>query len=282
MSKVFNLYNQNLSVGILRLGEQNLRWTINGNYFNTQGVLWYNNCYFVVSSGENFERSLSGVTGDNFSFGVFFANRFLGGYPKNLSPTHIQNMLNCLANSAAQNMHNEINEPRLSETDRYDDEKIAEENYYLLEGENAANNYNAQTKNKDCKEQGKEPSESGVCQDETGPVISEKFGYKPVNERERLNFENKIDAKIHFFKLTFGRPRESHLEQMIENSDFYLVGDKKPYYFGRIFYQDKVYFAYAVKGDRKSSPQGFKNAYYIPKSYFELETGYYCLFQLVE
>lgn len=179
----------------------------------------------------------------------------------------------------------------------YDDFKIAEENYYEKECLNETDS------DVDVKKQyfqaGKNQGiEDALSNDEANPVISEKSVYKPENDRycaessgekecakdvERskiLRHGLCFDEYYQFKKITANKDRFYGFDKVILNSEFYKMGEKKFYYFGAVYENDKAtYFVYAVPSKRGNPPKGFENGFFIPESFFITDCGYYCLFQ---
>lgn len=179
----------------------------------------------------------------------------------------------------------------------YDDFKIAEENYYQKECLDEINSdVDAQ---KQYFQTGKNQGiEDAFSNDETNSIISEKSGYKPENGDYCV--ENKcktadeysvegdkvlqrgisFDEYYQFRKITANKDRFYGFDKIIQKCEFYKMGDKKFYYFGAVYENDSVkYFVYAVPSKRGNPPKGFENGFFIPESFFNLQTGYYCLFQ---
>ncbi len=165
--------------------------------------------------------------------------------------------------------------------DIYDDEKIAEENYYEKDGLD---------------------EKQTVCHDEIEKYdhLKKEDAFKAFNafENEKdLSFEERLpndrasendsfteqDYKkelYEFYKIVSGRERVGDLENMISGSVFYKMGEEKFYLFGLIKNEGMpVYFCYAVPSNNGNPPKGFEKGYFVPKSYFDRQNGYYCLFQ---
>ncbi len=179
----------------------------------------------------------------------------------------------------------------------YDDFKIAEENYYLKGIDNETDS------DVDVKKQyfqtGKNQGiEDAFSNDEANPVVSEKSGYKPENDDYPIENQYKIageysvesdkilqkgisfDEYYQFRKITANKDRFYGFDKVIQNSEFYKMGEKKFYYFGAVYENDKAtYFVYAVPSKRGNPPKGFENGFFIPESFFDTDIGYYCLFQ---
>lgn len=175
------------------------------------------------------------------------------------------------------------------ENREYDDFKIAEENYFEKERINGTETFcNEKTESKSDEELKNGEDETKILCDETNGGDGEKSGYKPENatfgffeggflfqkssEKERIYYA--------FKRIVAGKERFFGLENILPDSEFYVMGENAAYYFGAI--RDGGYprfFAYAVTAKKNAPPKGFENGYFIPKSFFDDEEGFYCLFK---
>lgn len=179
----------------------------------------------------------------------------------------------------------------------YDDFKIAEENYYGKECLNETDS-DADAEKQYFQAGKNQGIEDAFGNNEANPVVSEKSGYKPENggycpekqceSADKYSVESdkvlqkgiSFDEYYQFKKITANKDRFFGFDKVILNSEFYKMGDKKFYYFGAVYENDKAtYFVYAVPAKRGNPPKGFENGFFIPESFFNTDIGYYCLFQ---
>lgn len=166
--------------------------------------------------------------------------------------------------------------------DIYDDEKIAEENYYEkggLDEEQIVFNAEAEKNYRYEKEDGikagnaSENEEDLSFKEHSADAFNAESGY-PFTERDCKK------ELYEFYKIVAGKTRARDLENMIQGSVFYKMGGEKFYLFGLIENLSfPVYFCYAVPSKKGNPPKGFEKGYFVPKSYFDCQNGYYCLFQ---
>lgn len=179
----------------------------------------------------------------------------------------------------------------------YDDFKIAEENYYKKECLDEINS-DVDTQKQYFQAGKNQGIKDALSNDETNSVVSEKSGYKPENGNyytqkqcetaDEYSVESdkvlqraiSFDEYYQFRKITANKKRFYGFDKVIQKCEFYKMGDKKFYYFGAVYEDDSVkYFVYAVPSKRGNPPKGFENGFFIPESFFNLQTGFYCLFQ---
>lgn len=176
----------------------------------------------------------------------------------------------------------------------YDDEAIAEENYYLFENENETKNFiYDDVEKKSCGIGKTESGKTEIRSDEASACGIEKSRYKPENEQFRSetrtkgcpllsqkdsNFLRKDEYE--FKKIVCGKPVQKDLTNVLPCSRFYKIGEEEYYLLGAIYQDDEPScYVYAVPGKTGVAPKGFENAYFVPKDFFSKEDGYYCLFQ---
>lgn len=172
---------------------------------------------------------------------------------------------------------------------KYDDFKIAEENYFEKERINGAETFcNEKTESKSDEELKNGEDETKVLCNEADDGDGEKSGYKPEtatfsfleggflfqksNERERIYYS--------FKRIVAGKERFLTLENILPDSEFYVMEKNAAYYFGTI--REGGYprfFVYAVNAKKNAPPKGFENGYFVPKSFFDDREGFYCLFK---
>lgn len=171
----------------------------------------------------------------------------------------------------------------------YDDFKIAEENYFEKEWINGAETFrDEKTESKGDEKLKNGKNETKVFCNETNGGDGEKSGYKPENatfglfeggflfqksnERERIYYS--------FKRIVAGKERFYILENILPDSEFYIMDEPAAYYFGAIREENYPrFFVYAVNADKNAPPKGFENGYFIPKSFFDDKEGFYCLFK---
>lgn len=176
----------------------------------------------------------------------------------------------------------------------YDDEAIAEENYYLFENENETKNFIDDDIEKKSYGIGKtEGVKTEIRGDEASACNIEKSRYKPENEQFRTKMREEgrdllsqkdssflRNEEYEFKKIVCDKPIQKDLSNVLPGSRFYKIGEDDYYLLGAVYQNDAIsYFVYAVPGKIGVKPKGFENAYFVPKDFFSKEDGYYCLFQ---
>lgn len=172
----------------------------------------------------------------------------------------------------------------------YDDEAIAEENYYAFENENETKNFIHDDVEKMSYRIGKtKGGKTEIFSDEASACDIEKSRYKPENGQFREQGGDLLSQKdadflrneeYEFKKIVCGKPIQKDLSDVLPCSRFYKIGESEYYLLGAVYQGDVIsYFVYAVPGKIAVTPKGFENAYFIPKDFFSKNDGYYCLFQ---
>lgn len=175
----------------------------------------------------------------------------------------------------------------------YDDEALAEENYYKAVKGYEAEIIDDENAEKQFVEIGKdEKQKTCAYTDETDDCDCKKSGNKPKNaeyceKRSDLLFEKNelllCGEEYEFRKIVAKKQRTKDLSLAIPNSEFYVMDGKKPYYLGAVKSGETPrYFVYAVSAKQGFPPKGFENGYYVPHDLFCIGSGYYCLFQKAE
>lgn len=187
----------------------------------------------------------------------------------------------------------------------YDDDKIAEDNYFLKEGFYEKQSYHHDDiKRSNCQKQNKKSGgpqtfydapnlydkqkfdieKCADCANERGnftPSQEKKWGYKPENESFSTDDNQKLlskDKYSQFKKITCDKQQVDIFKDIFINSKFYFFDQKKPFYLGAIFLGDAPsVFIYAFPSKNCT----LKGGYFVPKSYFDDTDGFYCLFQSV-
>lgn len=171
----------------------------------------------------------------------------------------------------------------------YDDFKIAEENYYEKEGlDGKQNSCDEEATNKSAKKREDGEETLSVYNDEKNDCNGEKSGYKPENGNKNRIFRDKIydegvgKERFYAFKrLTAGHPKSRDFDNLIPDSQFYFMGEgEKSYLFGAVVKEGCLTaYVYAVPAQKNNPPVGFEKGRFIPKTFFTLEEGFYCLFK---
>ena len=152
----------------------------------------------------------------------------------------------------------------------YDDEIIANENYF--EVENGKEDFYSQTINRGSN--GENASQKTTA--ESGTLLYENFNFN--GENYYLSIKEKFDKIIGDFE------RDKDLTNLIPNGEFIKINyDKDRFYsVGRIFENFKVkYLCYAVLLNYQDAPSTLKNyCEFIPLSpFYPTGKGYYIIFQ---
>ncbi len=175
----------------------------------------------------------------------------------------------------------------------YDDEALAEENYYQAVNEYETEIIDDENAEKQFVEIGKDKSQKTCAYtDEANACDCKKSVNKPENATycgERSDLLSEKDEVVlfgeeyEFRKIVAKRERTNDLYLAIPNSEFYVMDGQKPYYLGAVKIGKTIgYFVYAVAAKRGFPPKGFENGYYVPRDLFCTSSGYYCLFQKAE
>lgn len=174
------------------------------------------------------------------------------------------------------------------DTEKYEDEAIAEVNYY----EFAETDKSGGTVRKDKKEEEKrnktdsdEKNFSAFKKEQSGvdPIISSNFGNISVkNGLASGDFYKRVSGEIQNLFDTY--PRENALEEIIENSRWIKIsyGDNKYYVFGIINTEGSPrYICYGVPAEQSySPPESMKGlASFVPASADDSERGYWVMYQ---
>lgn len=279
--RLLKLDAENSSVAVVRLraeDENKVRIkvsVIEKEYSSAPVVLFDGKNYYRVSDGDVIynARLLSGVSCAVIYNGKILAKASYGGitidekgmllYEKNYE-------------NGFKNENGEFSQ------NIYDDEKIAEENYYEKGGLNEKQTvYDVKTEKSYCGQKENRNETFKTFKDETD-LSDEKHCLSHCADGGCDAFtEQDYQKEIFEFKrIVAGKERARDLENMIQGSVFYKTGETKFYYFGLIKNDGlPVYFCYAVPAKRKSPPEGFKKAFFLPKNHFDAQNGYYCIFQ---
>ena len=148
----------------------------------------------------------------------------------------------------------------------YDDEKIAEENYYLQEGfYERETNSNKDACLKEDTWTDKEKEKSKTCSSKDGYVF---------NKPNEVPFYVKNCGKITHKRL------EKNLTKIVPNSIFYKMNDEKEWYLGTVN-NDGVpaYVCYAVKANALKYSEVLDYADFVPASVFSSQEGYYLTYR---
>lgn len=200
--------------------------------------------------------------------------------------------------------HNDEDTINDSRAYKYDDEAIADENYFLKENFNDGNillpDYNirnTQEKEKNLTENSNEPLHKQTSCDKANeqkatntqtnncnPLGNETAESACPFKNDLPRFYRTVKDKID--DLFLKNPPISSLSQLIpdskwvkstyKNSGFYIVG---------IIYATDLpkYIVYGVPGEKNVKPKGFQQyTLFIPESFFNLNNGYWCVFQNAE
>lgn len=228
-----------------------------------------------------------------------FLQKITAQYNKKISDEQITSDDNL---SGKHNGEDTIND---SQAHKYDDEAIADENYFLKENFNDGNVFShdfntriTQEKEKTLTERdSREPLHKQTSCDKTNeqkstntqtdncnPLGNETAESACLFKNDAPQFYRTVKDKID--DLFLKNPPIDSLSQLIpdskwikfvyKNSGFYIVG---------IIYKNNLpkYIAYGVPGEKDIKPKGFKQyTLFIPESFFNLNQGYWCIFQNAE
>lgn len=162
----------------------------------------------------------------------------------------------------------------------YDDEAVAEINYYELEKELSKGSNNDEYKFiTDTDFIGEDKTEEKIAEGENDATKSENCAC--ISENEEPKFFASIKEKLQ--ELFNKYPPIDSLTQLIPQSEWIKIpyGNNAFYVIGIIKENDiPAYIAYGVPGACKSKPKGFERySKFIPESLFYCDSGYWCIFQ---
>lgn len=156
----------------------------------------------------------------------------------------------------------------------YEDEAIAEENYYEYEYAKADESSDAVRKNPQKKESGSKPEQN----EEAFSAFKEEGSINPLT---RGKFYERMKDEIEGLLKTY--PAEEPLERMVQNSKWVKInyGADKFYVFGVIYVEDTPqYICYGVPAEGGEPPESMRGlASFIPSSPYEKDKGYWVMYQ---
>ena len=148
----------------------------------------------------------------------------------------------------------------------YDDEKIAEENYYLKE---------------DFYEREKD-SDKDACLKENTTCCQEKAPSQtcPSKDDDELDLPNENAYLLKDFGKVSHNRLAPNLTKIVPNSKFYLMSEKKEWYLGWVNIDGKTaYICYAVRANALKYNEISEYADFIPSSLFSSQEGYYLTYR---